>query len=561
MEMPRRLEAALVALLVLFSFTGVFDHSLWGTNDTRGAGMVLDMARNGTWVVATINGNDFLEKPPLTYWAALVFARVLGGVTEGVARLPCALAGLGTLLLMRRFVKDPLAAWAGVFVCASSVTFLGYSRAVMTDMPLTFGVTLALFLFWRAESGPSASPARWLPFLLAASFAFYPKGLVGPALIWCAVGAYLLVTRRWKRLLGLGAAFVPLFAAAVLPWVLALQRARGAEALRTLFWENQVGRFFSLPRDPGLVYGPLAIHKERWFYYLVNLPEALGSAVFLLAAALIAFWRPRPRPGPSSAYRDRFATFVRCAIVGMLLLLHASSSKVAVYALPVFPFFFMATGIWLTDFARRERPALFESVLAWLYFGTWALVLVGVPLACIAATKVRPEYFLPSEGLGPGRFVLAGSLCLAAVLIAIAMLARRAARGPRALVVPLLPAALALLAFLDYQLVLPLLERHKTYVPLARWAAAETQGRELGISTVQYNAIGAFGFYMDGRRMAVLDGDEVVAAYLSTRLPRAVIVYRRDLARLAPALSAVPHEVLECADPGARSRDFVLLRN
>lgn len=555
MEMPRRLEAALVVLLVLFSLTGVFDHGLWGTNDTRGAGIVLDMARHGTWVVATINGSDFLDKPPLTYWAALVLAGLFGGVTEGIARLPCALAGLGTLLLMRRLVKDPLAAWAGVFLCATTVTFLGYARSVMTDMPLTFCVTLALFLFWWAEAGSSRSAWRWMPFLLAASVSFYAKAFVGPALIWCAVASYLLVTRRWKLLLGLAAGFLPLLAAAVLPWAAALGRARGSAALRYVFWDNQFGRFFSLARDPNLVWGPLAAHKEPWFYYLANLPAAIGLAVFLLGAALVAWWRP------SSAYQDRFATFVRCAIFGMFLLIQVSTSKVAVYALPLFPFFFIATGIWLADFARRERPALFESVLAWLFFGTWALVVVGVPVACIAATKLRPELFLPGEGLGPGRFVLAGSLCLAAVALAIAALARRAARGPRALVVPLLPAALALFLFVDYQLARPLLERHKSYVPVARWVAVQSEGRELGIGTVQFNAIGAFGFYMDDRHMAVLDGDPRVAEYLSSDVPRAVIVYRRDLSRLAPALTLVPHDVLECDDPGARSHDFVLLRN
>ncbi|HEV2064587.1 MAG TPA: hypothetical protein VGS00_08555, partial [Thermoanaerobaculia bacterium] len=131
----------------------------------------------------------------------------------------------------------------------------------------------------------------------------------------------------------------------------------------------------------------------------------------------------------------------------------------------------------------------------------------------------------------------------------------------RALVVPLLPAALALLVFLDYQLILPLVERHKSYVPVARCVAAQSEGRELGIGTVQFNAIGAFGFYLDDRRMAVLEDGPRVAEYLSSDVPRAVIVYRRDVSRLAPALTLVPHDVLECDDPGARSHDFVLLRN
>jgi 4-amino-4-deoxy-L-arabinose transferase-like glycosyltransferase len=301
------------------------------------------------------------------------------------------------------------------------------------------------------------------------------------------------------------------------------------------------------------VWGPLVDHKEPWYYYLTNLPAAIGPAVFMLAAALVAWWRP------SSAYRDRFSTFVRCAMGGMFLLIQISRSKVGVYALPLFPFFFIATGIWLADLVRRKRPAHFESVLVWLSFGIWALVAVAVPAACIA--RIKPEFFLPSEGLGPGRFALAGSLCLADVVLAIMVLARCVARGSRAFVVPLLPGALTILLLLDYQLVLPLVERHKSYVPVARCIAAQSEGRELGIGTVSFNAIGAFSFYLDGRHIVVLDGDPIVAQFLASNVPRAVIAYRRDMSRLTPALALVMYEVLECDDPGARSHDFVLLRN
>ena len=195
-EVSRRLDLALGVLLVLFSFTGVFDRSLWTTNDTRGAAMALDMERHGTWVIPTINGEPYYEKPPLIYWAALGFARVFGGVTEGVARLPSALAGFGTLLLMRRLSPDRLSGWAAAFLCATSATFMTYSRAVMTDMALAFCVTLALFLFWRADQPGRTGPVRWLGFLVASGLSFYAKALVGPSLIWAAVGVYLLWTRR-----------------------------------------------------------------------------------------------------------------------------------------------------------------------------------------------------------------------------------------------------------------------------------------------------------------------------------------------------------------------------
>lgn len=549
----RRLDVALGTLLVLISFTGVFDHGLWGTNDTRGAAMVLDMYRHGTWVIPTIDGQAYLEKPPLMHWVALAFARLFGGVTEGIARLPAVLAGLGTLLLMRRFVADPLAAWAGIFLCATTPTFMGYARAVMTDMILTFCVTLALWLFWRADEPGRAGALRWLPFLLASAAAFYAKGLVGPGLIWSAVAADLLWTRRPKLLLGLAAAFAPLFAATILPWVAALERSLGAEAVRYMFWVNQVGRFFDF-REPSMGPNPLTAHKEPLYYYLTNLPLAMGTSVLLLAAALLVWWRRE------SVFDGRLATFVRCSMVGMLLLLHLSTARVAVYALPVFPFFFMATGIWLADFARRRRQALFERVLAGLSFGAWALLAAGVPAACIVFALRRPDLFLTEEGLGPGRFVLTGALCLSAVVLAVTVLVRQLNRGPRELLVPLLPVAGTVLLFLDYQLICPIVERHKSYVPFARFAQRESAGRELALGFPEYNAIGAFTFYLD-RRLPILETQPEVAAYLSAAAPRAVIAARSDLPALAPALAAVPHDERVCSDPGARSHDFVLLTN
>jgi 4-amino-4-deoxy-L-arabinose transferase-like glycosyltransferase len=549
----RRLDLALGALLLLFSFTGVFDRSLWTTNDTRGAAMALDMERHGTWVIPTINGEPYLEKPPLVYWAVLGLARVFGGVTEGVARLPSALAGFGTLLLMRRLTPDRLAGWAAAFLCATSITFLEYSRAVMTDMALAFCVTLALYVFWRTDEKPAGEPLRWLGFLALSAVSFYAKALVGPALIWCAVGAYLLWTRRPRLLFGLAAGFVPVFLLIVLPWISALVRFGGYDAVHYMFWTNQAGRFLDL-RTPTMPTNPMTAHKEPIWYYLFHLPEAIGASAPLVAAALIAWFRR------GSAFRGREPLFLRCVTIGMLVFLHVSTARVAVYALPVFPFLFLMAGAWLADFAARDRHPAVERALVWTSATAWLLLVAGIPAACVAAAAARPELFPRAEGLGPGRFMALGGLCLAALLLGAVVLWRLVQRGPRRLIVPLLPAAGALSLFLDYQLVAPILERHKSYIPFARFAESESRGRELAIGTVEYNIIGAFTFYLD-RRLPVLPGPGEIAAYLSNESPRAVIVARRDLKGLDGALSAVAHDVLSCGDAGLRSRDFVLLTN
>ena len=80
----------LVLLVALFAF-GLFDHTLWSSNDPREGGMIWDMYRNGIWVTPSMNGEPFLEKPPLLHWTALLFCYAFGRVNEGLVHLPAAL--------------------------------------------------------------------------------------------------------------------------------------------------------------------------------------------------------------------------------------------------------------------------------------------------------------------------------------------------------------------------------------------------------------------------------------------------------------------------------------
>src|SRR5438093_13768576 len=82
----------------------------------------------------------------------------------------------------------------------------------------------------------------------------------------------------------------------------------------------------------------------------------------------------------------------------MLLLLHAAAAKVGSYALPVFPFLFAMTGIWLADAAARPR---LSRPAAWCGGSTVAfasLVLCGAPLLLIAGYFRRPEIVVVTTG-------------------------------------------------------------------------------------------------------------------------------------------------------------------
>jgi 4-amino-4-deoxy-L-arabinose transferase-like glycosyltransferase len=548
-------------ILLLFSLTGVFGRSLWGSNETRGAGMILDMARHHSYVAPTLNGKLDLEKPPFLHWLALFFGWLFGGVSEGTVRLPAALSGLATLVLMQRWVasweseqnpQSGRAAWAAVFLCATSATFFEYSRVVMSDLPLTLWVTLSLWLFWKAERCESSRATRWLPFLSSCAAAFFAKGLIGPGLIWFSVGAYLLATRRPLLLLKLGLAFTPLFLLFLYPWVAALAARGGPEAVRIALWDNQAGRFLSF-RDPNLPADPFLIHKEPLSYYASNLPVALAPWTLVAAAAMLALFRPRRLFGNP----DRFPLFLASSLFGMLFVLHVSAAKVGVYALPLFPFVFMAAGIWLAGISRvTAKP--WERIAAGISFGAVAAALVLAPVAAIVLAFRKPPL---APGLSPApAFLVPAGACVAAAILA-GILALRAYRRRGFEAVCLFPAGLALLLIPLLLFALKVLEPQRSLIPAARLAAEQIRaGRELALGTRRKGVVGGFTFYLD-RRVPVLRESEDVAGFLFLDRPRAAVVDREWQGELEPLLENIPHDVLSAGPPGSTSEKFLVLRN
>jgi 4-amino-4-deoxy-L-arabinose transferase-like glycosyltransferase len=559
----RRLRAGLWLLLVVFSFSGVFGHSLWGGNDAREGGMIWDMVRHGTLVTPTIDGRPFLEKPPLLHWTGVAICRVAGRVTEGLVRLPAALYGFGTLALLVLFVRGPrgaggfdrgreVAAWGAAFLCGTAIEFQEYARIVLTDMALVFMVTLSLVVFWRAYERPGR--ARWLLFLLAASASFYAKGLVGPALIWSSVGIFLLWKRRLRLLGGLAAAYAPLLLLVVVPWVVALDRFGGMAALRFVFWDNQIGRFFHFG-DQSLPHDPFFINKERWYYYLVHLPVYLAPWTLLIVPAAIA-WARR-----SSPFRTSFHAFVASAVAGMALVLQLSSAKVVSYALPVYPFFFASVALWLAELLARGRPTWLERWSVRATAVAVGLSLGLVPVVFIAGTYVRPDLFRAGGRLETAAgFLLAGVVL--ALLAAVALVLVRLLRSPaRSMVCAVGPASYALIVIVALQLVTPAIDRHRSYRPIAALAADELDhGVTVALGSEEYRDVGAFTFYLD-RRLPLLATGGNVASFLRSPEPRAVIAPRGELPELEAQLAGVPHGQLSAGDPGTLSRAWVILVN
>src|SRR6516162_7693803 len=117
----RLLPFAVVLPLLLL---GIFDHELWTPDEPRAAEIAREFLEPGhSWSVPTLNGEPFLEKPPLVYWTAALSMKLFG-VNAPAARLPCVLFGIGTLLftwaLGRSMFDDPTGRHAAMILATTS---------------------------------------------------------------------------------------------------------------------------------------------------------------------------------------------------------------------------------------------------------------------------------------------------------------------------------------------------------------------------------------------------------------------------------------------------------
>src|SRR5438093_5084474 len=107
---------------------------LAGYDDASFAYMAKDILRGTNWIKIRV------EHPPLVPLMQAALFSVFG-LSDFLAKLPSALAGLGTVLLVywlaRRFIDDWHAVVA-MLILASTAYFIKYSARAMTDAPFTF---------------------------------------------------------------------------------------------------------------------------------------------------------------------------------------------------------------------------------------------------------------------------------------------------------------------------------------------------------------------------------------------------------------------------------------
>jgi len=317
----------------------------------------LEMFNSGHWLLATLNGAPYLDKPPLLYWLTIIAYKTLG-TSEWVARVPtlaCTLGEIWLTYLLGRRLFNPRAAWLGGFVLLSSIGFFALHLQILTDHLITLSLIASLYCLWRWQEQPRR---RWgLGFYLALAAGFMSKGFIGlvfPLLI----GGLFLWFRKRDALYRLF--FHPwglaLLAAVIVPWLAAMEQAYPG-FLQHHILNEQILRFLGKRHPPDII--PFPITGFWIFLAIWLLPWTL-----LLPEALYRFWRETALRG-AVLKGGRLLLIWAAVVMGFFTL---SSTRIEYYSLPALPPLALILGWRLDRYleAPRERTLI------------WALLLMGL---------------------------------------------------------------------------------------------------------------------------------------------------------------------------------------
>jgi 4-amino-4-deoxy-L-arabinose transferase-like glycosyltransferase len=546
---PRR--GAAVALAVALALAGVFSHGLWTPDEPVGAAVGATMLRTGDWTVPRLGGTPFLEKPPLYWWVQAAGYRAFG-VHDWVARLPSAFFMALTLLAVDaagRLLAGPRLGLLALAVAGSTLQFSEDMGRVVVDPALV----LFVFLGWCAVAWEDSSRGvrrgvSTLAIAVAAGGAFLSKGWIGPALAVAVPAAALLVRDRTRGVVAvvrLGALACAGVVALGAPWVFALWRQAGIDAVRECLVGNTAGRFFG---GAGIdAYG----HREPFWYYLEQAPLAAAPWILALPAA----WRAARA---DSAVGRTLRLWLAAAGIG-LVFLSVAVSKRALYLVPLLPAVSLAIAWWiLRDDAAPSRIDR---------FGVRALIVCACGAPFLVAAAALAGAFAPlasplaeAARRAPMPLVLAlVAVLLAAVGVWATARLRPAwsAATPRPLFALVAPWVIVMMA---WQLagkwaIDPLKSLHDT---TAAWARAAEPGEPLGVFSHRAEKLIAIADYDLARPPIVTSDDEAASQYFAAHPEGALLLETAQADGLRRALP-LPLDVVY-DERGRKATPYAVLR-
>jgi 4-amino-4-deoxy-L-arabinose transferase-like glycosyltransferase len=361
----RAISLGLVLLCSFAFFYNLGGPALFEPTEGRNAEIAREILVTHDWVTPHDDFVPVLDKPIFLHWL-IALCYKLFGVSEWSARLPSALAGLGSVILIYLFARKFWGLWEAswsTLILASSAQFYVLSHIVIFDMALCFCVTLSLCAFYWGVNSESRfkKKAFYLLMYAAMGLATLIKGPIGVFLPGMVIVFYLFMTKKWFLLREMNFFHgLNLFLIIVVPWYLWVE-IRNPGYLYYFLSEENVIRFLA----------PHFHRSEPLYYFLAVLVFGFMPWTFLLPYVVGTQWKNS---------KDDTTLFLILWTVLPLLFFSFSQTKLSQYILPIYPPLAILTGTALASglkhpLKNKKWPLWFPGLKLFLVF---SIISVGV---------------------------------------------------------------------------------------------------------------------------------------------------------------------------------------
>lgn len=350
----------LIVLAAAVFFVNLGSVSLWDPDEPRQAVMAREMMERGDYLRPYLNGEPYLEKPPMYPWMIIAAAKISGNLNEFAARVPAALSAVflvAVTFLLGRRIADEQAGFLSGLVLITNYQFLSIARESVMDMTFAFFIGLCVYLAFL-----SIEKDRRGLFVLSfipCAFAILSKGPAGLVLPAGIIFFLMIIQKKLKRFL-LPLALGCLLAAAIASvWFI----LAGESYIREFIFRQNITRYTSA-----------FDHAESLWYYFPKIFYNFMPWSLILPFALYGAWKRR--------YALPLVWF---AVI--FLFFEFSQSKRAIYLLPLYPAMALLVGLYLRD----VWGTIVEQGWSRLLLTVFGVLLTCIPVAAAIAVNILPE--------------------------------------------------------------------------------------------------------------------------------------------------------------------------
>ncbi len=533
--------ATLLGLCFVIYFVNLDRWDLWNPDEPRYAEVSREMVNGGDWILMHRNGEVYVDKPPLFFWAIAISSFLWGGMTPFSIRFPSAFFGTLTVLLTFFIGKRLYSSHAGflsALILATTTEFARLSTRGNLDTTLTFFTTLSILCFLRwyqqgREGGTYPGKMGGLSFCgyyIGMALATLVKGPVGFILPLSVTLMFLLIQRDWKGIRAMR--LLPgmlLFLVVVLSWYLPAILMGGDDYLNSTLIYHSYNRF-----------AKGSVHIKSVFYFFYNFPgDFLPWVIFLPAAVIYGFSK-----GMVAKRKEFF--FLMVWLIFIFLFFTLSKGKRGLYLLPLFPAASLMVGKLWEDFISTAMKDFRHGWIAIpLYVLMAATLVAGVALPWVISVKL-PSYF--SYGMPV-------AICLVGMSVGLFLFNRFKYYGA---VFFLLIGMMGGGLFFTLRVVFPLVNSHKTERFICQEITDRIQPREK-LALYRDIETGPYNFYTGIIPILVLWEEKELFSFLRSQERVFCLLKSRDFLKLER--SKETPEVRLIVRQGSDDTDFVLISN